>query len=182
MKERRKAKHLCLKNNEGQQSCGLKSDLCVGPFVAVTWPLLADAGLLRGAGYRMSPIEKQKGWIALMERNTVRQKQKASKNPELGVSQNELFFSFTPRWLWGDKKRLRQVSSARLYWKKNQQNETNTLKTSNRNKYCWKSFLKYIASSNSTGEFMTPSLSFLEGVDQKNTVNMNVKSHEGASC
>lgn len=66
--------------------------------------------------------------------------------------------------------------------KKNQQNETNTLKTSNRNKYCWKLFLKYIASSNSTGEFMTHSLSFLEGVDQKNTVNMNVKSHEGASC
>lgn len=92
MKEWRKAKHLYLKNNEGQQSSSLELELYVGPFVVVTWPLLSDKGLLRGDGNKMSPMEKQKGLIALMERNTVRPKQNASKSPELGVSQNELFF------------------------------------------------------------------------------------------
>lgn len=118
MKEWRKAKHLCLKNNKGQQRCGPKLELCVGPFVVVTWPLLADKELLRGAGNKMPPIEKQKGWITLIEKNIVRQKQNASKNPELGVSQNGLLFSSALRWLCGDGKRLRQVSSERLYWKK----------------------------------------------------------------
>lgn len=35
------------KSNEGQQSSGLKLELCVGPFVVGIWPLLSDKGLLR---------------------------------------------------------------------------------------------------------------------------------------
>lgn len=116
--ERVKESKTYLKNNKGQQSSGLKLELCVGPFVVVIWPFLSDKGLLRGDGNKMSPIEKQKGWIALMERNTVRLKQNTSKNPELGVSRDELFFSPALRWLCGDRTRLSQVSSARLYWKK----------------------------------------------------------------
>lgn len=40
-----------------------------------------------------------------MERNSVRRKQNASKNPELGVSQNVLFFFFGSEMaLWRQEK------------------------------------------------------------------------------
>lgn len=104
------------KCNEGQQSSGLKLELCVGPFVVGIWPLLSNKGLQREDGKKMSPIEKQKGWKALMERNMARWKQNVRKTPELGVSQNNISYSSALRWAWCRQEQIKPNIFSKAYW------------------------------------------------------------------